>query len=844
MKRIGPNRRTWMSICLTWLACGAAAENLASAVGAVTLDIKSQPVADALHDFAQQSGVQVLFYSDVADRELKVTALSGTFTPDSALTQLLANTGLSWSYVNANTVAIRRAEASSLGHKATHWDGEIPITRMADLQAAGSEATAPERTGGPENGEGSVQNSNLEEIVVTAQKREERLKDVPQSVTALSADELTRVLALQFRDYADTVPGLAYNTTGAGYTQIVLRGVTTGYETGATVAMYVDEVPYGGVSPGANSPRQTLDAGLFDLDRVEVLRGPQGTLYGASAVGGLVKYVSKRPSTDQFEGQAQLGIASTEQGGLTRSLAGAANLPISEGKAGVRVSGFYNHDGGYIDNVALGQHDVNQAEIYGGRADLLLTPTEKFSVRLAAHAQNISRDGESSADFTFAGSPMDSNMTQRRLVAEPFDQKFRLASATLSYHFDGAELTSISSYQEVDSQFVLDLTDLYRPFYGPLNSYGAPYITDTDKFAQEIRLASASGERFEWVVGGFYTDEDTYYRSSLEVHDAGGQLVIANPFLNPNKLEEYAGFGTLTWHLTKKFDVSGGIRYSKIHQSFQSTFSGVVQPGGTENADATTYLANARYRFNDQSMLYARYATGYRPGGPNGAYFDYSTNQYVPIGPYDSDTLSSYEMGFRHETADHRFSVDMAAYYIDWKDIIIVLFDPVTFASYKDNAAGMEVRGGELALTARPVRSLTLAAVMAYTDAYMAEANIDLGSVKGERMPTSPRFNGSLTANYAFSGFRWQPTLGAAFRYTGDRKASFDQNLGFPQYLMDAYTAVDLRAGLNFSPYDVQLYVRNLLDERGQVSAYTWQGNPRVAIQQPRTIGFTVTTRF
>jgi outer membrane receptor protein involved in Fe transport len=186
----------------------------------------------------------------------------------------------------------------------------------------------------------------------------------------------------------------------------------------------------------------------------------------------------------------------------------------------------------------------------------------------------------------------------------------------------------------------------------------------------------------------------------------------------------------------------------------------------------------------------------------------------------------------------------LAVYYIDWKDIIISVFDSAAAASFLDNAAGMRVRGGEVALTARPIHSLTFASAFAYTDAYMTESNVQLGAAKGERMPTVPRFSGSLTADYAFSDVRWQPTMGAAVRYTGDRTASFDENFGFPQYEIPAYTTVELRAGLSFTSYDVQLYVRNLLDERGQVSAYTWQGNPRPAIQQPRTIGLTVTARF
>jgi iron complex outermembrane receptor protein len=822
------------ALCIT---CTAHAEET------VELRIRPQSLDTALLEFAEQSGAQVVMASaSVAD--IKTKGVAGKLTPRLALAQLIEGTNLE----------IHSAGEHSFSLAARADEPKATAQQKTTSSNAASSSEDSKKKIQTRNFDVSADNRRIETVIVTAQKREERLMEVPQSVTALPTAELTRTGALQFRDYAERVPGLAYNTSGAGYTQIVLRGVTTGYETSAPVAIYVDEVPFGGSGVLSNTTRKALDAGLFDLDRIEVLRGPQGTLYGANAVGGLVKYVSKRPSSEKFEGQAQIGLASTEEGGLSHSIAGAVNLPISEGTAGVRMSGFYNHDGGYIDNLALGKDDVNQADIYGGRADLLLTPTERLSVRLTMFAQDISRDGESSADFTYAGSPIDGDMAQLRPSVEPFDQHFRLVSATLNYNFDWAELTSISSYQKEDTEFVIDMTNLYQSFLASLgrdySAVGSLNHTKTDKFVQEIRLASASGERFEWTLGGFYTNEDMDNPFGFTLLDASGQPAPDDlaPGVTTVKFEEYAGFGTLTWHLTDKLDVTGGVRYSKDRQSFSVQQAGLIaglpQPETTADGDATTYLANARYLFNDQSMLYARYATGYRPGGPNRNYFDRTTLQSVPVGPFDADTLSSYEVGFRRETADRRFSMDVAAYYIDWKDIIISVFNATTGASYYDNAAGMRVRGGELALTARPVNSLTLAAAMAYTDAYMAEDNAQLGATQGERMPTVPRFSGSLTADYAFSDVRWQPTLGAGVRYTGDRTASFDGNPGFPQYEMPAYTAVDLRAGLSFAPYDLNLYVRNLLDERGQASAYTWQGNPRVAMLQPRTIGLTVTTRF
>jgi outer membrane receptor protein involved in Fe transport len=255
------------------------------------------------------------------------------------------------------------------------------------------------------------------------QKRQERLIDVPQSVSVLSSDIISRMGAQQFRDYADTIPGLNFTTSGAGYTQITMRGVSLGDRV-ATVAVYIDDIPTAAVGNLG-----TLDLGLFDVDRIEVLRGPQGTLYGASAMGGLVKYVTKGPDVTQFAGQAQLGVSSTKDGEAGYTGAGAVNIPLVDEKIALRASGFFTRDPGYIDNLLIGRKDVNGADIYGGRLDLLLMPTEALSVRLAAFMQNIERDGVNAADYTSDRQPVDGSFDKARAVAEPFATKSRLVSS-------------------------------------------------------------------------------------------------------------------------------------------------------------------------------------------------------------------------------------------------------------------------------------------------------------------------------------------------------------------------------------------------------------------------------
>jgi iron complex outermembrane receptor protein len=690
--------------------------------------------------------------------------------------------------------------------------------------------------------------ATLGEVVVTAQKREERLINVPQSVSVLPADQLAQTGATQFRDYANTVPGMSFSTSGAGNTQVALRGVTIGYDVGPTVGVYVDEVPYGSSTIFALNAQFALDPALFGLDRIEVLRGPQGTLYGASAMGGLIKYVSKQPDATRFGVDVQAGTAGTRDGGVSANGTLAVNAPIVEQKVGLRASGFYSRDAGYIDNLALGQKDVNHSDIYGGRLDLLATPTDALSIRLDTFLQDISRDGEGTADYTFAGAEPYGSRGQYRLFVEPFDQRFRIVSGTVTYDMHWAALTSISGYQTARTDYLADISAVYVPIlnsfgFGPYSAIGFTNQLGTDKFTQEVRLTSRQGSRpFDWVIGGFYTHESSTNNQQFVMRDPAGLpspdvLYIVS---RPSRYKEYAAFGDLTWHLTEKFDVTGGIRYARNNQDFAQTGSGPLGfslPTNTSSEHVVTYLANARYRFSDQATGYLRYATGYRPGGPN------VLTIAGGLPTFEADRLKSYEAGVKAETGDRRFGVDLSGYYIDWSNIQLQVIRS-GFGTYVNAPDGATVRGAELALTAHPINPLTVTGTAAYQDAHMSEANADLGAAKGERLPNVPRFTGTLSADYAFLNEGLQPTVGATLGHVGEREVSFDASTAYPQYHLPEHTTVDVRAGVTLGTMRTQLYVHNLFDERGQQSIILPQFGARVAIVQPRTIGVTVTTRF
>jgi outer membrane receptor protein involved in Fe transport len=694
------------------------------------------------------------------------------------------------------------------------------------------------------------------DIVVTAQKRSERLIDTPQSVTALTAADLSRLNAKQFVDFANTVPGLQYVSQGAGTSQISMRGVTSGADVSSTVGIYVDDVPYGSSSAFANGARRALDVGLFDIDRVEVLRGPQGTLYGASSMGGVLKYVMTKPSLTDFEGKAEAGASSTEHGGTSYDGSAVVNVPLVRDKLAVRASGFYSRDGGYFDNVETGEKNVDRGKTYGGRVEALLAPTENLSIRLTGFAQNIRRDGNAYASINLDGTPVAGWLDQSHPLDEPFRSNFRLGSATIGYDFGWATLTSITSYQSNKTYDSTDGSSVYALYLQilagvPAEAVAINELAKTRKFTQEVRFASPTGTKFEWQIGGFYTHEKSLLAQVADTYGAG---LVLLPDVNAvtaainGRYQEYAVFGDLTYHLTDKFDVTGGVRYAHNNQHFTQDASGILvvsAPGSSSHEGVATYLANARYRFSRNVTAYARFATGYRPGGPNFRVIDPTTGN--PSNPtFHSDKLDSYEAGIKAQSADHTFGIDLSGYYIDWKNI--QLLSPVAGVTAYTNGPGAHIKGAELTLTAHPDRGLTVTGAFAYNDGKLTEAVPLLGARKGERLPNTPHVTASVNADYTVFSSPLKPTIGATLRFASDSEVSFDASPSLRQYRLPSYETVDLRAGLTFGPVDAQVYVQNLFDVHGQLAGQTilsqLGGPAQVLILRPRTVGLRLSTHF
>lgn len=717
----------------------------------------------------------------------------------------------------------------------------------AQAQTAASDATDKQAT------------AEIGDIVVTAQKRDERLLDVPVAVTAVNTATLVAQNLVQVRDFYASVPGLSY-AGGSGQTTLALRGVTTSIAGNPTVGVTVDDVPFGSSSALGFGGRLSPDLDPSTLERIEVLRGPQGTLYGASSLGGLLKYVTVAPSTTKWSGRVEAGASFVEHGSEGWSTRGSINAPILADRVGLSISGFYRRDPGYIDNTTSRISDWNTARAYGGRAALLIKPTETVSILLSALVQNLNGKGSPNIEVSPAYVPIVGPLaTGASQSDDPYLTKARLYSGRITADLGFGELTSITAYGENRYQASPDQSVRFAGLLGAFGLAGNRAVLansfKTDKFSQEVRLASNGGGTLEWLVGGFYTKEKTRGQQTLDaLNPTTGALVqrlLTADF--PSNLEEVAGFADVTYKFTDKFDVQVGGRYSHNKQDYLEVDTGPLAgdpiPLSRSSDSSFTWLVTPRYKFSDDTMLYARVASGYRPGGPNSNVGD------IPRS-YGPDKTINYELGLKGKALDRLVTYSASLFWIDWSDIQLAQTDPATQFLYFANGSGARSRGAEIELSVRPWRGMTLAGNAAYTDAKLTSGL--LGSAKpgqqvgnaGDLLPYAAKFAANLSADQTFDlGNDLNASLGGSLSYLGKRFGTFASAPATPRGVAPAFTTVDLRGGVEYRGISFSVYLRNLTDKRGYTSAElraagNLAGGYNLSVIQPRTFGGSLAVSF
>jgi len=711
----------------------------------------------------------------------------------------------------------------------------------------------------------------VSELVVTAEKREEPLQETPVSVTAVPGQTLELQRAIQLQDWAGYVPGLILGDAGApGETFLAVDGIGP-LGSASQVGVYVGDTPVGSSSSFEGANGFTMDLMPYDLDRVEVLRGPQGTLYGASTMGGLIKYVLAEPDPTHFSGRIGgdlFGVDHAEEpGGGVR---GEVNAPLGGDTLALRVSGYDESTPGYIDDATTGQKDDNALRQYGGRAALLWKPTSDFSAQVEAIYQNTHADNESFVALsTTTLQPISGDYSNINARPEPFTQQLQLYDLTLNWNLHWAQLTSVSSYQQFDNHAVEDLTRYIGVYLG---FFGAPGPGQSDfdqryrlqKFTQEIRLASPGGQKLEWLVGGYYTHEVAANHEVFNAYDASGALLAGfNPLEYvdlPSEYQEYAIFGDLTYHVTDWFDLTGGLRYARNNQSFVESEGGallnpaapaaaVLVVPGSSSEGVTTFSAAPEFHLTKDVMAYARIASGYQPGGPNIVLPGVTG---IPS-QFNSSTLIDYQVGVKSSLLDGRATLDLSAFYIDWTKIQVSVM--IGNTSVIENAGKARSEGLDFSGSYSPVHGLVLGANLSYADAVLTNAVPSITAAAGARLPYVPLWSGSLTAEYSVPiAGPWRGFIGGGYRFVGTRFSDVEGSTanGEPQGVkVGAENVVDLHLGARTADLTVSLFAKNLLGEHAYLSPESYffdaLGLPidiKAPLLQPLTVGVSVDKSF
>ncbi len=728
--------------------------------------------------------------------------------------------------------------------------------------------------------------TTLDEVVVTATKREEKLHDVAMSITAVTGEDMLRRIETGFTDFAAQVPGLAIEALDAGTNRIILRGQNVG-SVGATVATTVDDIPFFMSGAQADGSFFSANVDTWDLKRVEVLRGPQGTLYGAAAEGGLIKYVTNAPDLTRTEGAVTVGGETVQDGQSAGFLKGLVNLPFWDNKAALRVSAVQETLPGWIDNPVTGQKDINHGEKYSVRGSLLVAPTSDLTIRLTAFNQGLTVHGDNGVEVIGAAATPTTPPANQFDLVDGFSRggnvEHRIENAleyyalNVDYAFHAATLMSATSYGKIRYRTTGDFTndnlapgvtygDYLGSFFAVPVAIQENEIEFVHKFNQEFRLTSnpgttVFGKPLDWVLGAFYTREATDLNQPLNgisLADGTIQPTVVNGLLLGGgditaSYKETAYFADVTYHFAPAFDIELGGRSTLTQQHQHSTFTGLLYQGGEVFGDlyssqtSTTWSVAPRWHITSDVLMYARFATGFRPGGPN------IPTPTLPMPPaFLADSTRNYELGLRADLLGRAVTIDVAAFDVEWKNIQILeeINTPSGPVGINGNAGNARSSGLEWNLAWRPTSALSIGLLGAYTDAKLTLDAPGIGGLSGDKLPYVPDVSATLNVDYTWSAFSdYKAFAGASWTYTGTRYSGFSSNGGVIEdhAKLPTYNALNLRLGLDNGRYTIELFGNNLTNSRG-ITEYTSEGGVNqtgvATVIQPKTLGLQLGAKF
>lgn len=780
--------------------------------------------------------------------------------------------------------------------------GSASMIALCAPAAAQSAASSVEGATSDETSDGSGRVQGVPEIVVTAQRRGESIQKVPISISAYTQQTLDRQGVRDIQDVVRLTPGLDFTRGGPqNLANIAIRGIRSNGGA-STTGIYIDDVPiqarrvgYAGGSPFPQT---------FDLERVEVLRGPQGTLFGAGSQGGTIRFITPSPSLTDFSAYGRAEVSTTRFGNEGYEAGAAVGGPLVKDKIGFRASAWYRKQAGWIDRAnprtgAIVDEDSNQGNTFVGRAAVTFAPVDAVKLTASLFYQREHAD-DANTYWDILSNPGQGKFVNGNEIAAPTTDKFMIPSLTASVELsDDVSLISVSSYLSRDQSIIADYTQLQRAiiFRNPIPPAGAAspsVFTNTQRsFTQEVRLQStAPGQRLRWVIGGFYQNSrqnatqfvtDPTLVNEFETATGlpftavfgvpplpGGLIYYQDPFKTVDK--QIAGFGQVDYDIMDNLTVTAGLRVASARFSFRTSvggpFGGVpfVDQGRQKDSPVTPKFG-LEYRFSPNNSVYVSAAKGFRVGGSNARQLSPCQAQLNALGlgginptTFSSDSVWSYEAGTKNQSADRRLTFNASAFYVKWSNIQQFVTLASCGGGFIANLGEAENTGFDLQLAYAPVDGLNLGAAVGYTHGkfkntvYAAAPQIGNSAVTaGDRLQGSP-WRASFNAEYTWQvGSDTDAYARADYQFASQESPLVPQNnpangLNFVPFYYGAPEThyVTARVGVKFRQVDLSLFVDNLLDASTALDKQNLVGTQltRESGFRPRTIGLTGTIRY
>lgn len=785
----------------------------------IALSIQAQPISEALMDLGEQAGLQVIVRrEDIVSEGKLAPSVNGTLTVQAALELLLTDSGLTYEFLDPRTVRVSRP-ATGATWPLQHGALETWVAQANPGVGVGAHSAQ-------ERDQQSAADS-LEEVIVTAQRRQEILQNVPISIAVLRGEEIDNVAAPGIRNVLRLVPG--FDAMDMGNTSAYsLRGVSAAAGSG-TLGFYMDGVPYG-FARTAYYP----DPNVYDLDRIEVLSGPQGTLYGANALNGVIRVLTQNANAEKFELKARTLFSKTEDGDQSTGGNVAVNVPIVDGRLGARfVAGFANL-GGWVDS-PLGR-DINSVDSVDYRLKLHGAPSDTLTVDLTVWREELDRrrEGLSFDDRT-------SNMTH----PEPQYSEFMTYGLNVAKQFSNFSITSQTSYIDYTTEATADGTAVGFPAL--LFS-----VSDSTVFSQEFNVISALDGRWEWTTGAFYREAKDRNHGTFEFPIGRGPVPNAD---FGDRSESYALFGEVSRDIGD-FNLAAGLRY--FHDDETMT-TGIAYPGSLPvpagasfetPSEAVTPRVVLTWAPREDLTSYVSFSQGFRSGFTQAP----ATQAEFPnLAGVDPDRLSNYEIGAKGKAFNGRLNYETAIFYVDWQDPQQSLRVLITSGPSQGLLTGAIVNGGSVsgigasfAITAEPVHGLQLGLNAGWNDlgfdADLRDAGNAVIFAKGDRPDLSPEWTAGASIEYSWS-------LGGDYRTTSALSATYKSPQNTTTLLVgsaesDSILITDARLSITAPKnWTLSLFADNLGDEDGRIWEYSpapeWIRHPR-----PRTVGLQLEYRY